>query len=85
VRAWSGGKGPRSEELDPSNAVHFGGSKISNVKSEKPHDTRRSSSVAFTGPTFAAGDVKSAKTELDCKKASGMWDATAKLCSEKKM
>jgi hypothetical protein len=41
--------------------------------------------LAFTGPTFAAGDVKSAKTELDCKKASGMWDATAKLCSEKKM
>jgi hypothetical protein len=41
--------------------------------------------LAFTGPTLAAGDVKSAKTELDCKKAGGMWDATAKLCSEQKM
>jgi hypothetical protein len=40
--------------------------------------------LAFTGPAFA-GDVTTAKTEADCQKAGGMWDATNKMCSEKKM
>jgi len=40
--------------------------------------------VAFIGPAFAA-DVTKAKTEADCKKAGGMWDAKMKMCSEKKM
>jgi hypothetical protein len=40
--------------------------------------------VAFVGPAFA-GAVTAAKTEADCKKAGGMWDATTKTCSEKKM
>jgi hypothetical protein len=40
--------------------------------------------LAFTGPAFAA-DVTKAKTEADCKKAGGMWDAKTKACSEKKM
>jgi hypothetical protein len=39
--------------------------------------------LAFTGPAFA-GDVKAAKTEADCQKAGGVWDATANVCSEKK-
>ena len=30
--------------------------------------------LAFTGPAFA-GDVTAAKTEADCQKAGGMWDA----------
>jgi hypothetical protein len=42
--------------------------------------------LAFSGPAFAgAGDVKSAKTEADCVKAGGVWNATTKLCEEKKM
>jgi hypothetical protein len=40
--------------------------------------------LAFTGPAFA-GDVKSAKTEADCAKAGGTWNATTKMCEEKKM
>jgi hypothetical protein len=40
--------------------------------------------LAFTGPAFA-GDVTTAKTEADCKKAGGMWDAATNTCSEKKM
>jgi hypothetical protein len=40
--------------------------------------------LAFTGPVFA-GDVKAAKTEADCAKAGGTWDATTKTCAEKKM
>jgi hypothetical protein len=39
---------------------------------------------ALTGPAFA-GDVTRAKTEADCQKAGGMWDAKTKVCSEKKM
>jgi hypothetical protein len=38
--------------------------------------------VAFTAPVFAA-DVAKAKTEADCKKAGGTWDATAKKCNPK--
>ena len=38
--------------------------------------------VAFTAPTFAA-DVSKAKTEADCTKAGGVWDATAKKCKPK--
>jgi hypothetical protein len=40
--------------------------------------------LAFAGPAFA-GDVSSAKTEADCTKAGGMWDAQTNTCSEKKM
>jgi hypothetical protein len=40
--------------------------------------------LAFTGPAFA-GDVTTAKTQADCEKAGGMWDATNSKCSEKKM
>jgi hypothetical protein len=40
--------------------------------------------LAFTGPAFAA-DVTKAKTEADCHKAGGMWDAKTKTCGEKKM
>ena len=40
--------------------------------------------LAFTGPAFA-GDVTKAKTEADCQKAGGTWDAATNLCSEKKM
>ena len=40
--------------------------------------------LAFTGPAFA-GDVTAAKTEADCVKAGGTWNATTKLCEEKKM
>jgi hypothetical protein len=32
-----------------------------------------------------AGDVKTAKTEADCKAAGGMWDAATNTCAEKKM
>jgi hypothetical protein len=38
--------------------------------------------VAFTAPAFAA-DVAKAKTEADCTKAGGVWDATAKKCKPK--
>ena len=40
--------------------------------------------LAFTGPAFA-GDVTTAKNQADCEKAQGSWDATTKVCSEKKM
>ena len=36
----------------------------------------------FTGPAFA-GDVSKAKTEADCTKAGGAWDAEAKTCAKK--
>jgi hypothetical protein len=38
--------------------------------------------VAFTAPAFAA-DVSKAKTEADCTKAGGVWDAQAKKCKPK--
>ena len=40
--------------------------------------------LAFTGPAFA-GDVTAAKTEADCTKAGGTWNATTNVCEEKKM
>ena len=40
--------------------------------------------LAFTGPAFA-GAVTAAKTEADCAKAGGTWNATTKMCEEKKM
>jgi hypothetical protein len=40
--------------------------------------------LAFTGPAFA-GDVTAAKTEADCAKAGGTWNADTKMCEEKKM
>jgi hypothetical protein len=39
--------------------------------------------LAFSGQVFA-GDVTAAKTEADCQKAGGMWDAKMNTCSEKK-
>jgi len=38
--------------------------------------------LAFTGPAFA-GDVTKATDKASCDKAGGMWDTTAKKCSEK--
>jgi hypothetical protein len=38
----------------------------------------------FTGPAFA-GDVTTAKTQANCEKAGGMWDAATSKRSEKKM
>ena len=40
--------------------------------------------LAFTGPAFS-GDVTAAKTEADCAKAGGTWNATTNMCEEKKM
>jgi hypothetical protein len=40
--------------------------------------------LAVTGPAFA-GDVSKAKTEVDCQKAGGLWDAKMNICTEKKM
>ena len=40
--------------------------------------------LVFIGPAFA-GDVTAAKTEADCAKAGGTWNATTKMCEEKKM
>jgi hypothetical protein len=37
---------------------------------------------AFTAPAFSA-DVANAKTEADCTKAGGVWDAQAKKCKPK--
>ncbi|HKB22891.1 MAG TPA: hypothetical protein VKC99_08930 [Methyloceanibacter sp.] len=37
---------------------------------------------AFTAPAFSA-DVAKAKTEADCTKAGGVWDAQAKKCKPK--
>jgi hypothetical protein len=39
--------------------------------------------IAVAGPAFA-GDVTAAKTQADCDKAGGMWDAATSKCSEKK-
>jgi hypothetical protein len=39
--------------------------------------------LAFTGPAFA-GDVSAAKTEADCSKAGGVWDAATNTCAAKK-
>ena len=41
--------------------------------------------LGFTGPAFAGDDVTKAKTEADCTKAGGTWDADAKACSKKEM
>ena len=41
-------------------------------------------SALITGSALA-GDVTQAKNEADCTKAGGTWDATTKVCSEKKM
>jgi hypothetical protein len=38
--------------------------------------------LAVTAPAFAA-DVASAKTEADCTKAGGVWDATTNTCKSK--
>ena len=38
--------------------------------------------LAFTGPAFA-GDVSAAKTQADCDKAGGSWDAANYKCSPK--
>jgi hypothetical protein len=38
--------------------------------------------LAVTAPAFAA-DVASAKTQADCTKAGGVWDAQAKKCKPK--
>jgi hypothetical protein len=38
--------------------------------------------LAFTGPAFA-GDVTTAKTQADCEKAGGMWNADTSKCSKK--
>jgi hypothetical protein len=39
--------------------------------------------LAFTGPAFA-GDVTAAKTEADCTKAGGVWNAATNTCAAKK-
>jgi len=39
--------------------------------------------LAFTAPAFA-GDVTTAKTEADCTKAGGVWDAATNTCAAKK-
>jgi hypothetical protein len=36
--------------------------------------------LAFTGPAFA-GDVTAAKTETDCQKAGGVWNAQGNECA----
>ena len=38
--------------------------------------------LAFTGPAFAV--AAAAKTEADCTKAGGTWDAATNTCAEKK-
>jgi hypothetical protein len=38
--------------------------------------------LAFTGPAFA-GDVTKATDKASCDKAGGVWDDSAKKCSEK--
>jgi hypothetical protein len=42
------------------------------------------SALAVTGPALA-GDVTTAKTQADCEKAGGTWDAATSKCAEKKM
>jgi hypothetical protein len=38
--------------------------------------------LVFTGPAFAG--ATEAKTQADCEKAGGVWDAATNKCSEKK-
>jgi hypothetical protein len=38
--------------------------------------------LAFTGPAFA-GDVTKATDKASCDKAGGVWDDSAKKCTEK--
>jgi len=38
--------------------------------------------LAFTGPAFAGATA--AKTEADCTKAGGVWDAATNKCAAKK-
>jgi hypothetical protein len=40
--------------------------------------------LALSGPALA-GDVTTAKTQADCEKAGGSWDAATSTCTEKKM
>jgi hypothetical protein len=40
--------------------------------------------LAVSGPAFA-GDVSKAKNEADCVAAKGSWNASTKMCEEKKM
>ena len=37
--------------------------------------------LAFAGSAFA-GDVTTAKTQADCEKAGGTWDASTKKCKK---
>ena len=37
--------------------------------------------IAFTGPAFAG--ATEAKTQADCEKAGGVWDAATNTCAEK--
>ncbi len=39
--------------------------------------------LTFIAPAFA-GDASSAKTEADCQKAGGIWDAESATCAAKK-
>ena len=40
--------------------------------------------LAFTGPAFAGGgDPTAAKTEADCTKAGGVWDAATNKCERR--
>lgn len=41
--------------------------------------------LAFTVPAFAGDDMMAAKTEADCQKAGGMWNASTSMCEKKKM
>ena len=38
--------------------------------------------LAFTGPAFAGATA--AKTEADCAKAGGTWNATTKMCKRRR-
>ena len=38
--------------------------------------------IAMTGPAFAG--ATEAKTQADCEKAGGVWDAATSKCAEKK-
>ena len=38
--------------------------------------------LAFSGPVFAG--AAAAKTEADCAKAGGTWNATTKMCEERR-
>lgn len=40
--------------------------------------------LAFTGPAFATSHEAAAKTEADCTKAGGVWDAATNTCAAKK-